>query len=54
MRAKIAAASGDDDATDGRPATEAWFALAVVDAMLQLKLALLARGIDVIGNGGAA
>jgi hypothetical protein len=54
MGTEIAAAASDDDAANGRPAAKAFFTFAVVDAMLQLKLALLARRIDVIGDRGAA
>lgn len=43
MRAKIAAAAGDDDAANRRPAAKTLLPFAVVDAVLQLELALLAR-----------
>lgn len=43
VRAEIAAAAGDDGAANRRPAAEAFLAFAIIDAVLQLKFALLAR-----------
>ena len=50
----MGAASGEDDALDGLTADATGHSLAGVDAMLQLKKASDALGIDVIGDGGAA
>lgn len=50
----MAAAAGYDGAADFGSAAETFFAGALVDAVAKLKLATLAQGIHVIGNGGAA
>ncbi len=51
--AVVAAAAGDYDAFDGSFADEAGLAFATVDAVLELKEAFFAVGVDVVGNGGA-
>src|SRR5579863_8539646 len=53
-RAVVAAAAGDYDALDRRFADHAGLAFAAVDAVLKLKEAFFAIGIDVIGDRGAA
>jgi hypothetical protein len=50
----VGAAAGYDGAAYFRSAAEALFAGALVDAVAKLKLASLAVGIYVIGNGRAA
>ena len=54
MRAEVASAAGDDDAANRGAAAKAFFALAIVDAVLPLKFALLAGRIDVVRNRRAA
>jgi hypothetical protein len=44
----VAAASGDDDAFDGRLANQAGLALAAVDAVLQLEEPFFAVGVNVV------
>jgi hypothetical protein len=54
LRTIVAAPSGDHDALNGRLADETGLAFAAVDAVLQLKEACFAVGVNVVRDGGAA
>src|SRR5580704_16670859 len=54
LRAEVAAAACNNDATNGSFATQAWLPFAVVDAVVMLVIAGNAVGIEEIGNGRAA